>query len=85
MMSRKDNPPHKIKVFWVDKAREHHTYYDVDYVSHTHLVWIIRFMDGRTTHLNFELVLCIEALEPTCKEAHQKEVNERAKKMVKHD
>jgi len=64
-ISRMDKPPHKIRVVWVDVKRGHHTYCDVDLVRWNKDVWEITFMDGRTTYLQFDLVLCIETLEPS--------------------
>ena len=80
---RLDNPPHKIRIVWVDNQVAAHTYHDVDHVRYNSMTWSIVFMDGRITHARFDLVRCIEAIEPTCAEAHQKEVNAEMKEILK--
>ena len=63
-ISRMDKPPHKIRVVWVDEKRTPHIYSDVDRFLYHCPVWHILFMDGRTTCVQFDLVLCIETLGP---------------------
>ena len=61
---REDTPPHKIKVIWIDPKRASHIYENVDHFYPNRLIWIIQFMNGSRMAIRFDLVLCIEILEP---------------------